>query len=41
VSECCCAAPIQLLTIGVDEARVPDAVLEEFVRLQEAGLAAS
>jgi hypothetical protein len=31
-------APIQLLTIGVDEARVPDAVLEEFVRLHDTGL---
>ena len=31
-------APIQLLTIGVDEAQVPEAVVGEFARLQAAGL---
>lgn len=31
-------APVQLLTIGVDEAQVPEAVVGEFARLQDAGI---
>jgi hypothetical protein len=31
-------APIQLLTIGIDEAQVPEEVVGEFARLQDAGL---
>ena len=31
-------APVQLLTIGVNEAKVPDAVFAEFMRLEQLGL---
>ena len=32
------SAPVQLVTIGVDEARVPELVIGEFQRLQDSGL---
>ena len=31
-------APVQLLTVGVTEAQVPESVVSEFVRLQDAGI---